>query len=231
MAAVRDALVRVSTRQGRDALRPSLPPNPSARGNSPRGLTRRTTRKARCPARICHSGFIAAPTVCATPMIMPPDKRAPERAQPADDHRFEGIDQARRADGRIEIGAGPEIERGDGDDDHGDTGRHREDAVRPDAHQPGRHRIVGGGAKGAAEGGAVEELVEPDDDGDGREEGQQRHDADGDRAEADRSRFHAADRNAPAVGGKAFQQRVLDDDRQPESDKQRRQDVARRACG
>ncbi len=39
-----------------------------------------------------------------------------------------------------------------------------EDAVGLDAHQPGGHRVVGGGAEGAAERGAVENLVQPDDD-------------------------------------------------------------------
>ena len=44
----------------------------AARGKSPRGRSTSTTRKARCPARICHSGLILAPTVWATPMMTPP---------------------------------------------------------------------------------------------------------------------------------------------------------------
>ena len=37
-------------------------------------------------------------------------QRAPEAAEAADDHGLEGIDQPRRPDGRIEIGAHAEIE-------------------------------------------------------------------------------------------------------------------------
>ena len=44
----------------------------TARGNSPRGLSTSTIRKATWPARICHSGLMWAPMVCATPMMMPP---------------------------------------------------------------------------------------------------------------------------------------------------------------
>ncbi len=57
-------------------------------------------------------------------------------------------------------------------------------------------------------------------------EGEQRHDADGDRPDRQRGRLQrSAGRDAAAVGGKAFQQRVLDDDGQAEGDEQRRQDV------
>ena len=38
-------------------------------------------------------------------------QRAPEDAEPADDHRLEGEDQPRRADGGIEIGADAEKRR------------------------------------------------------------------------------------------------------------------------
>ena len=38
-------------------------------------------------------------------------ERAPQAAEPADDHRLEGVDQPRRADGRIEVGADAEEER------------------------------------------------------------------------------------------------------------------------
>ena len=40
-------------------------------------------------------------------------ERAPQAAEAADDHRLERVDQPRRADGRIEIGADAEKERGD----------------------------------------------------------------------------------------------------------------------
>jgi AMP-binding enzyme len=44
----------------------------AVRGNRPRGRTISTARNAKCPARICHSGLMLAPTVWATPMITPP---------------------------------------------------------------------------------------------------------------------------------------------------------------
>ena len=42
------------------------------RGKRPRGRTTRTIRNTAWPARICHSGLILAPTVCATPRMTPP---------------------------------------------------------------------------------------------------------------------------------------------------------------
>ncbi len=72
------------------------------------------------PARICHSGLIAAPSVCATPMMTPPAS-VPHSRPAADDHRLKGVDRPGRADGRVEIGARAEIERGDGDHHHGDA--------------------------------------------------------------------------------------------------------------
>ena len=51
---------------------PAYPLQSAARGKSPRGRITSTARKARWPARICHSGLIAAPTACATPSTMPP---------------------------------------------------------------------------------------------------------------------------------------------------------------
>ncbi len=53
-------------------------PHCPARGKSPRGRSTSTARNARCPAKICHSGSILAPTAWATPMMMPP-KSVPHR--------------------------------------------------------------------------------------------------------------------------------------------------------
>ena len=47
-------------------------PQSCARGNRPRGRSTSTTRKARWPARICHSGSMRAPMVWASPSTMPP---------------------------------------------------------------------------------------------------------------------------------------------------------------
>ncbi|MHC2485918.1 hypothetical protein ACVIKP_007773 [Rhizobium leguminosarum] len=72
---------------------------------------------------------------------------------------------------------------------------------------------------------AIDQLVETDDDGDRRKEGHQRHDAGGDGAQIHGGAFEAAGKDAAAIGGKTFEQAVLDDDRQAEGDEQRRQDI------
>ena len=90
-------------------------------------------------------------------------ERAPEAAEPADDHRLEGIEQPRRADGRIEVRAAAEEERRDGADRQRKAHGDREDAAVVDAHELRRLGVVRGGAEGAAEGGAVEEQVQRED--------------------------------------------------------------------
>ncbi len=178
--APRQRLPRTPARGGR-RLRPSArarPRSPSqstARGNRPRGRMSSTSRNATWPASICHSGLIAAPAVWATPMTMPPASVPQKRAEAADDHSLECIDQPGGADGRVEIGADAEVEGRDCRHHHGDPGGQRDDAPGPDAHQAGGDAVVGGRAEGAAERGAIEQRVEADDDGDRRDEGQKRH--------------------------------------------------------
>ncbi len=195
-------------------------------GRSPRGRSTSTAKKARCPARICHSGSILAPMAWATPMMMPPTSVPHRLPKPADDDGLEGVEQACRPDGRVEIGAHAEIERGDGDHHHGDGGGEREDVAVVDAHQLGDLRIVGGGAEGAAELGAVEHEVERQDHADRRGERQELHGAEGDAAaERNRGGLDGAGLEALAVGGEDLEQPVLDDDGEPEGDEKRRQDV------
>ncbi len=57
-------------------------------------------------------------------------ERAPEAAEPADDHRLEGVDQPGRPDGRIEIGADAEEEGGDAPPTMAMPGGQRVDASR-----------------------------------------------------------------------------------------------------
>ena len=121
------------------------------------GRSTSTTRKARCPARICHSGLILAPTVWATPMMMPPASVPQKLPKPADDHGLEGVEQACRSDGGVEVGAHAEIECGHRDHHHGHRHREGEDAPVVDAHQLGDLGIVGRGAEGATELGAIEQ--------------------------------------------------------------------------
>ena len=65
---------------------------------------------------------------------------------------IEGVEQPGRADRRVEVRAHAEIKGGDGDDDEREAGGVGEDA--PGARRPSAtrgHRIVRGGAEGAAE--------------------------------------------------------------------------------
>ena len=144
-------------------------PQSTARGKRPRGLNRRTSKEGemagedlpfridRRADRLRHADDDAA------------GERAPERAEPADDDRLEGVDQPRRSDGRIEIGARAEIERGDGHHDHGEPGRHGEDALRlgcPSAPRS-RRRPRWHGRRGRARCGRSD-WFRRDDDDDGR---------------------------------------------------------------
>ena len=163
-----------------------------------------TARNARWPARICHSGLIAAPTVCATPRMMPPASVPQSEAEAADDDRLEGVDQPRRADGRIEIGAHAEKERGDRHHHQRNAIASGEDPCGCRCPSARRYRIVGGGAEGAAERGAVEQLVERDDDGDGRREGQQRQTPILTAPSSASDAVSSAPARAAAVGGKSL---------------------------
>ena len=73
--------------------------------------------------------------------------------------------------------------------------------------------------------GPPEHEVEPDDDEDRRGEGEERHNPDIDRAEGQGGGLERARADPPAVGGEHLEQRILDDDREPEGDEERRQDV------
>ena len=190
---------------------------------------RSTTRKATWPARICHSGLIARADGLGDADDDAAGKRAPQAAEPADDHRLEGIDQPRRPDGRDRNWRACR-ERTRRSRDHAIAMPMASAKTRSvvDAHQLRRLGIVGGGAEGAAERGAVEELVERDDDERSRtakvrsgmtptvEPAPSASDAGLERAGLE----------AAAVGGEGLEQPVLDDDRQAEGDEQRRQDVA-----
>ena len=91
--------------------------------------------------------------------MMPPGKRAPQAAEAADDHRLERVEQPRRADGRIEIGAHAEIERGDRRSPPWRCpSRAQKMRLVVDAHQLRDFEIVGGRAEGAAERGAIEDA-------------------------------------------------------------------------
>src|SRR4029077_13376738 len=64
-------------------------------------------------------------------------KGAPHRSEAANDDGLERVDEPRRTDCGIEIGARAEIERGDRGHDHRDAGCGRENPVRPYSHQAG----------------------------------------------------------------------------------------------
>ena len=90
-------------------------------------------------------------------------QRAPHIAEPADDDRLEAEDQPRRADRRIEIGAHRQEHAGDGDDGERQRHRHGEHVAGVEAHQLRHRLVVGGGAEGAAERGAIEQRLQAGD--------------------------------------------------------------------
>ena len=155
-----------------------------------------------------------------------PGQRSPQTAQTPDDDRLEGIDQAGRADGGIKVRPHPQVQRGDGDGDHGQPGRHGEHAFGVYAHEAGGDRVVTGRAEGAAKGGAVEDLVQDQDHPHCRGKGQKRHPPQRHHPQIDRGTFQRPRPQPLAVGREGLEQTVLQCDRQPERDQQGRQDIA-----
>ena len=101
-----------------------------------------------------------------------------------------------------------------------------EDVAVVEAHQLRHRLVVGGGAERAAERGAVEQQLQAGDHRDRDDELQQRQHADPDAlGDLEARDLDAAGLEAAAVGGEQLQQRVLDDDREPERHQQRRQQV------
>ena len=153
-------------------------------------------------------------------------QRAPEAAEPADDDRLEGVEQAGGADGGVEVGTHPEIERGHPDHHHRHRHGQREHPAVVDAHQLRDLGIVRGGAEGPAQLGAIEQELQSEDDADGRCQREQLHCAHRHAAaQRQRGRLDGACAETLAVGREHLQQAVLDDDRQAEGDQQRRHDV------
>ena len=158
--------------------------------------------------------------------MSPPAERAPQAAQPADDHGLEAEDQPRRSLRRIEIGAHRQEHAGDRH--HRKRQRHgqRKDVAIVEPHELRHRGIVGGGAEGAAERGAVEHELQAADHRDRDGELQQRQHADIDAAEqADCRHLDRAGLQFDAVGGEQRQKPVLDDDREAEGHQKRRQQI------
>ena len=97
-------------------------------------------------------------------------QRAPEQPRPPMITASKAKISRAGPDRRIEIGAHAEKQRGDRADREREAHRDREQLLVVDAHQLRGDGIVGDGAKRAAQRGAIEELVERDDDGDGGDE-------------------------------------------------------------
>ena len=103
-------------------------------------------------------------------------------------------------------------------------------AIGIDAGRGQADEVCGGGivadrADARAGRGAVEEGVEPGDQGDGEQEDHERIDADGDRSDVEGGEFDRAAGELAGVGAIGLQEAVLDDDRQAEGDEQDRQDA------
>src|SRR5208282_4602314 len=105
-------------------------------------------------------------------------ERPPQAAETANDHGLEGIEETGRTDAGVEIGARAEKKPGDGAYRKRDAHGQRIDRFVVDAHELRDLDIVGRGAEGAAESGPVEHAVKEHDDGDRRQETDQRHQPD-----------------------------------------------------
>ena len=161
------------------------------------------------------------------------DERAPERSRPADHRRLEGEDELRRSGIRVECRAHTEKSPGDRDRRQCDCGGDRIDAPRVDADQPDRVRILGGGADRASDQRSVEKGLDSTEQHD-----RNRH----------RERRELADRNVAAerptvigevtdvrreracVGAETLEQKIVENDRQPEGREHRNQQSAARAA-
>jgi hypothetical protein len=150
----------------------------SARGNRPRGHSTTTNQKGDVTREYLPFGI-----QLGTDRLREADndaarKRTPQAPEAADDHRLECVDQPRRTDGRIEIGADAKVERGDGCHHHRHPHGDRVDPVMVDAHQLRDFEIVGRRAKRPAQRGAIEQQIEQQDHRDGRAKREQRHHSD-----------------------------------------------------
>ena len=150
---------------------------------------------------------------------------APQIAQPADDHRLEAEDQPPAADRRVETGADTQQHPGNRGDRQRQRHRQPEDMRLVQPHQLGGVLIVGHGPKGAAQRGPVEGPLQAGNHRDGDAEGQQRQNTDSERTEADARGFQRTGVHFLRIGRIGFEQRVLDNHRQTESDQKRWQDV------
>ena len=127
---------------------------------------------------------------------------------------------------RIEIGAHREEHAGNRNHRQRQRHRQRENMAVVEAHQLRHRRVVGGGAEGAAERGAIEHELQGADHGDGDGELQERQHADIDAVgEPDGRHFKRAGLQFDAVSGEHRKQSVLDDDREAEGHQERRQQI------
>ena len=112
----RAALHRFFRRRGSLCRWRMIAPQSTARGNSPRGRMHQHDQEG----DVAGEDLPFRIDVGADRLRQPHDdaagERAPQAAEPADDHRLEGVEEPRRADARVEIGAGAEKERGEGAD-------------------------------------------------------------------------------------------------------------------
>jgi hypothetical protein len=95
-----------------------------------------------------------------------------------------------------------------------------------DAHQGSRLTIVRGGAESPAQRGAADEELKRDEDQHGRGQRQDRKPSDAHWPQPHARRLDAARVEASGVSRERFEQRVLDDDREPERHQHRREQSA-----
>ena len=128
-------------------------------------------------------------------------QRPPQAAEPADDHRLEGVEQPCRPDGGREVGA--DRHEGAGERHHRERQCHgeREDMAVVDAHQRRRLMVVRGRAEGHAEPGAEEQKLQARDYPERREEDDEREPTDGNLiADGDARRLQRAGLEPLCVG-------------------------------
>ena len=145
----------------------------------PSGRTASTARKTRWPARIPRPASICAPTVCATPSTMPPDQRAPDRADAADDDGLEGEQEPAAAGARRERRVHAEGQAREGNGRERDGRRDPEDVPVVGTRELRRLAIVRHGPDETPRAGARQEVLQAQQHDHGHHEDEQADVGDG----------------------------------------------------
>ena len=170
---------------------------------------------------------MCAPIAWATPRMMPPEERSPERTEPADHDGLEREEEPARARGGVEGRVRPERQPRQGDGRERDRRGDAEDVAVVDAHEPRGLRVVGDRADHVSRPRPGQEVLQAQEDDHGEDEDGDRQVGDLDLVgDVDRRGSERPDVQGVAVRRERLEQEVLDDDGHPERDEERRERTA-----